>query len=71
MNEKYAFYVELSDTEYAELAYYGTNSYAYTVMSSACDNINNIESLREVVKALYAYGICARNYESYKNEGSN
>ena len=71
LNEKYAFYVELSDTEYAELAYYGTNSYAYTVMSSACDNINNIESLREVVKALYAYGICARNYESYKNEGSN
>ena len=70
LNEKYAFYVELSDTEYAELAY-GTNSYAYTVMSSACDNINNIESLREVVKALYAYGICARNYESYKNEGSN
>ena len=63
--------MELSDTEYAELAYYGTNSYAYTVMSSACDNINNIESLREVVKALYAYGICARNYESYKNEGSN
>ena len=51
LNEKYAFYVELSDTEYAELAY-GTNSYAYTVMSSACDNINNIESLREVVKAL-------------------
>ena len=70
LNEKYAFYVELSDTEYAELAY-GADSYAYTVMSSACDNINNIESLREVVKALYAYGICARNYESYKNEGSN
>ena len=69
LNEKYAFYVELSDTEYAELAY-GADSYAYTVMSSACDNINNIESLREVVKALYAYGICARNYESYKNEGS-
>ena len=45
LNEKYAFCVELSDTEYAELAY-GTNSYAYTVMSSACDNINNIESLR-------------------------
>ena len=70
LNEKYAFYVELSDTEYAELAY-GADSYAYTVMSSACDNINNIESFREVVKALYAYGICARNYESYKNEGSN
>ena len=70
LNEKYAFYVELFDTEYAELAY-GADSYAYTVMSSACDNINNIESLREVVKALYAYGICARNYESYKNEGSN
>ena len=70
LNEKYAFYVELSDTEYAELAY-GADSYAYTVMSSACDNINNIESLREVVKALYAYGICVRNYESYKNEGSN
>ena len=71
LNEKYAFYVELSDTEYAELAYYGTNSYAYTVMSSACDNINNIESLREVVKALYAYGVCAEEYENYKNEGSN
>ena len=70
LNEKYAFYVELSDTEYAELAY-GADSYAYTVMSSACDNINNIESLREVVKALYAYGICARNYEYYKNDGNN
>ena len=70
LNEKYAFYVELSDTEYAELAY-GTNSYAYTVMSSACDNINNIESLREVVKALYAYGSCAQVYESYKNDGNN
>ena len=70
LNEKYAFCVELSDTEYAELAY-GTNSYAYTVMSSACDNINNIESLREVVKALYAYGSCAQEYEYYKNEGSN
>ena len=67
LNEKYAFYVELSDTEYAELAY-GTNSYAYTVMSSACDNINNIESLREVVKALYAYGSCAQGYEYYKNK---
>ena len=67
LNEKYAFYVELSDTEYAELAY-GTNSYAYTVMSSACDNINNIESLREVVKALYAYGSCAQEYEYYKNK---
>ena len=71
LNEKYAFYVELSDTEYAELAYYGTNSYAYTVMSSACDNINNIESLREVVKALYAYGSCAQEYEYYKNDGNN
>ena len=67
LNEKYAFYVELSDTEYAELAY-GTNSYAYTVMSSACDNINNIESLREVVKALHAYGSCAQGYEYYKNK---
>ena len=70
LNEKCAFYVELSDTEYAELAY-GTNSYAYTVMSSACDNINNIESLREVVKALYAYGSCAQEYEYYKNDGNN
>ena len=70
LNEKYAFYVELSNTEYAELAY-GTNSYAYTVMSSACDNINNIESLREVVKALYAYGSCAQEYEYYKNDGNN
>ena len=70
LNEKYAFYVQLSDTEYAELAY-GTNSYAYTVMSSACDNINNIESLREVVKALYAYGSCAQEYEYYKNDGNN
>ena len=69
LNEKYAFCVQLSDTEYVELAY-GTNSYAYTVMSSACDNINNIESLREVVKALYAYGSCAQEYEYYKNEGS-
>ena len=69
LQKQYEFEVALSDTEYAELAY-GTNSYAYTVMSSACDNINNIESLREVVKALYAYGICAQNYESYKNEGS-
>ena len=70
LNEKYAFYVELSDTEYAQLAY-GTNSYAYTVMSSACDNINNIESLREVVKALYAYGVCAQEYENYKNDGNH
>ena len=70
LNEKYAFYVELSDTEYAELAY-GTNSYAYTVMSSACDKIDNIESLREVVKALYAYGSCAQEYEYYKNDGNN
>ena len=70
LNERYAFYVELSDTEYAELAY-GADSYAYTVMSSACDNINNIESLREVVKALYAYGSCAQEYEYYKNDGNN
>ena len=70
LNEKYAFYVELSDTEYAQLAY-GTDSYAYTVMSSACDNINNIESLREVVKALYAYGVCAEEYENYKNDGNH
>ena len=70
LNEKYAFYVALSDTEYAELAY-GADSYAYTVMSSACDNINNIESLREVVKALYAYGSCAQEYEYYKNDGNN
>ena len=70
LKEKYAFYVKLSDTEYAELAY-GTNGYAYTVMSSACDNINNIESLREVVKALYAYGVCAEEYENYKNDGNN
>ena len=69
LNEKYAFYVELSDTEQAVLKY-GATSYAYTVMSSACDNINNIESLREVVKALYAYGSCAQEYEYYKNEGS-
>ena len=62
--------VELSDTEYAELAY-GATSYAYTVMSSACDNINNIESLRAVVKALYAYGVCAEEYECYKNDGNN
>ena len=40
-------------------------------MSSACDNINNIESLREVVKALYAYGVCAEEYENYKNDGNN
>ena len=70
LNEKYVFYVELSDTEYAELAY-GATSYAYTVMSSACDNINNIESLRAVVKALYAYGVCAEEYECYKNDGNN
>ena len=70
LNEKYAFGVELSDTEYAELAY-GATSYAYTVMSSACDNINNIESLRAVVKALYAYGVCAEEYECYKNDGNN
>ncbi len=70
LNEKYVFYVELSDTEQAVLEY-GATSYAYTVMSSACDNINNIESLREVVKALYAYGSCAQVYESYKNDGNN
>ncbi len=70
LNEKYAFYVELSDTEQAVLKY-GATSYAYTVMSSACDNINNIESLREVVKALYAYGSCAQEYEYYKNDGNN
>ena len=67
LKEKYIFYVELSDTETAELKY-GATSYAYTVMSSECDNINNIESLREVVKALYAYGSCAEVYEYYKNE---
>lgn len=67
LQEKYDFYVELSDTEIAELKY-GATSYAYTVMSSECDNINNIESLREVVKALYAYGSCAEEYEYYKNE---
>lgn len=67
LQEKYIFYVELSDTETAELKY-GATSYAYTVMSSECDNINNIESLREVVKALYAYGRCAEEYEYYKNE---
>ena len=70
LNEKYAFYVELSDTEQAVLKY-GATSYAYTVMSSACDNINNIESLRAVVKALYAYGVCAEEYECYKNDGNN
>lgn len=67
LQEKYIFYVELSDTETAKLKY-GATSYAYTVMSSECDNINNIESLREVVKALYAYGSCAEEYEYYKNE---
>lgn len=67
LQEKYIFYVELSDTETAELKY-GATSYAYTVMSSEYDNINNIESLREVVKALYAYGSCAEEYEYYKNE---
>ncbi len=67
LQEKYDFYVELSDTEIAELKY-GATSYAYTVMSSECDNINNIESLREVLKALYAYGSCAEEYEYYKNE---
>ena len=62
LQEKYVFEVNLSDTEQAVLKY-GATSYAYTVMSSACDNIDNIESLREVVKALYAYGSCAQGYE--------
>ena len=70
LQKKYEFEVNLSDLETATLRY-GATSYAYTVMSSACDNINNIESLREVVKALYAYGSCAQEYEYYKNEGSN
>ena len=67
LQEKYVFEVNLSDTEQAVLKY-GATSYAYTVMSSACDNIDNIESLREVVKALYAYGSCAQEYEYYKNK---
>jgi len=67
LQKKYEFEVALPDTGPAVLKY-GATSYAYTVMSSACDNINNIESLREVVKALYAYGSCAQVYESYKNK---
>ena len=62
LQKQYEFDVNLSDLETATLRY-GAPSYAYTVMSSACDNINNIESLREVVKALYAYGRCAQEYE--------
>ena len=67
LQKKYEFEVNLSDTEQSVLKY-GATSYAYTVMSSACDNIDNIESLREVVKALYAYGSCAQGYEYYKNK---
>ena len=67
LQKQYEFEVHLSDAESAVLTY-GATSYAYTVMSSACDNINNIESLREVVKALHAYGSCAQGYEYYKNK---
>ena len=67
LQKQYEFEVALPDTEQAVLKY-GATSYAYTVMSSACDNIDNIESLREVVKALYAYGSCAQGYEYYKNK---
>ena len=67
LQKQYEFEVHLSDAESAVLTY-GATSYAYTVMSSAYDNINNIESLREVVKALYAYGSCAQGYEYYKNK---
>ena len=67
LQKQYEFEVALPDMGSAVLKY-GATSYAYTVMSSACDNINNIESLREVVKALYAYGSCAQVYESYKNK---
>ena len=67
LQKQYEFEVALPDTGPAVLKY-GATSYAYTVMSSACDNINNIESLREVVKALYAYGSCAQGYEYYKNK---
>lgn len=66
LQEQYEFEVALPDMGSAVLKY-GAASYAYTVMSSACDNIDNIESLREVVKALYAYGGCAQRYEYYKN----
>ena len=62
LQKKYEFEVNLSETEQSVLKY-GATSYAYTIMSSACDNIDNIESLREVVKALYAYGSCAQGYE--------
>ena len=67
LQKQYEFEVALPDTGPAVLKY-GATSYAYTVMSSACDNINNIESLREVVKALHAYGSCAQGYEYYKNK---
>ena len=67
LQKQYEFEVALPDTGLAVLKY-GATSYAYTVMSSACDNINNIESLREVVKALHAYGSCAQGYEYYKNK---
>lgn len=67
LQKQYEFEVALPDTGSAVLKY-GATSYAYTVMSSACDNINNIESLREVVKALHAYGSCAQGYEYYKNK---
>lgn len=67
LQKQYEFEVALPDTGPAVLKY-GVTSYAYTVMSSACDNINNIESLREVVKALHAYGSCAQGYEYYKNK---
>ena len=70
LQKQYEFEVALPDMRSAVLKY-GATSYAYTVMSSACDNIDNIESLRDVVKALYAYGSCAQGYEYYKNEGSN
>ena len=67
LQKQYEFEVALPDMRSAVLKY-GATSYAYTVMSSACDNINNIESLRDVVKALYAYGSCAQGYEYYKNK---
>lgn len=67
LQKQYEFEVALPDMGPAVLKY-GATSYAYTVMSSACDNINNIESLREVVKALHAYGSCAQGYEYYKNK---
>lgn len=67
LQKQYEFEVALPDTGPAVLKY-GATSYAYTVMSSACDNINNIESLREVVKALHAYGSCAQGYEYYQNK---